>query len=143
MLKRNIGILIAGALLSAQVNLAAADEGTSPMSADEPGRGIGSTLPALTNYLEERAATIQKEGAVLRGDSFPVRESFSKPLPATAKYLEERAAELKGTRVRGDASPPSENDIVGKMLPAQARYFEQRTATRQARKLDGSVAGDE
>jgi len=143
MLKRNIGILIAGAVLSAQVNLAAADQGAFPMSADEPGRGIGSTLPALTNDLEERAATIQKEGAVLRGDSFPVRESFSKPLPATAKYLEERAAELKGTRVRGDTSPPSENDIVGKMLPAQARYFEQRTATRQARKLDGSVAGDE
>src|SRR5258706_3148849 len=130
MLKRNIGILIAGAVLSTQVNLAAADQGAHPISADEPGRGVGSTLPAMTNYLEERAATIQKEGAVLRGDSFPVRESFSKPLPATAKYLEERAAELKGTRGRGDASPPSENDIVGGMLPPQATDFAQRTATR-------------
>ena len=107
MLKRNIGILIAGAVLSVQVNLAAADQGAFPMGADEPGRGIGSTLPALT------------------------------------KYLEERAAGLQGTTVRSDTFPPSENDIVGKMLPAQARYFEQRTATRQARKLDGSVAGDE
>jgi hypothetical protein len=95
MSKRNIAILIAGGLLSAQVNLAAADQSTFPMSADEPGRGVGSTLPALTKYLEERAAQLQV--TTVRGDTFPPSADDAAwiPLPAQAKYLEERAAQLK------------------------------------------------
>ena len=144
MLKRNIAILIAGGLLSAQVNLAAAGQSTFPMSADEPGRGIGSTLPALTNYLEQRAASIQ---GTTRGDSFPVSadDVYWKMLPAQANYFEARAAGQKneGVAVRGDSFPVSADDLYWKLLPAQARYFEQREATLQARKLDGSAPDGE
>jgi hypothetical protein len=143
MLKRNIGILIAGALLSAQVNLAAADQGTFPMSADEPGRGVSSTLPALTKYLEERAPRPQV--ATVGVDTFPpsADDMVWKPLPAQAKYLEERVARPQVATVRVDTFPQSETDIIWKMLPAQARYFEQRAATLQARKLEVSAPGGE
>ena len=143
MLKRNIGILIAGAVLSAQVNLAAADQGAFPMSADEPGRGIGSTLPALTKYLEERAP--RPQAATVRVDTFPQTENdiVWKPLPAQAKYLDERAPRSQVATVRVNTFPQTENDIVWKMLPAQARYFERREATLQARKLDVSTPGGE
>src|SRR5258706_13646458 len=141
MLKRNIGILIAGALLSAQVNLAAADQGAFPMSADEPGRGIGSTLPALTKYLEERAPRPQT--ATVRVDTFPTSadDIVWKALPAQAKYLDERAPRRQVATVRVDTFPPSADDIVWKPLPAQARYFERREATLQARKLEASAPG--
>lgn len=101
MLKRNIAILIAGGLLSAQVNLAAADQGASPVSAVPPSYdagGGGWQPPALTKYLEQRAASIQKEGVVLRGDSFPPSYDSGgggwQPLVLT-KYLEERAAAIQ------------------------------------------------
>ena len=141
MLKRNIGILIAGALLSAQVNLAAADQGAFPMSADEPGRGIGSTLPALTKYLEERAP--RPQAATVRVDTFPQTENdiVWKPLPAQAKYLDERAPRPQVATVRVDTFPPSADDIVWKPLPAQARYFERREATLQAKKFEVSTPG--
>jgi hypothetical protein len=143
MLKRNIGILIAGALLSAQVNLAAADQGAFPMSADEPGRGVLSTLPAQVNYLEERA--VRPQVATVRVNTFPQTENdiIWKPLPAQAKYLEERVARPQVATVRVNTFPPSADDMVWKPLPAQARYFERREATLQARKLDVSAPGGE
>ena len=99
MLKRNIGILIAGAVLSAQVNLAAADQGAFPMSADEPGRGIGSTLPALTKYLEEHAPRPQV--ATVRVNTFPpsADDIVWKPLPAQARYFERREATLQARKL--------------------------------------------
>ena len=132
-----MGILIAGALLSAQVNLAFAD---FPLSAEEV---VWQPLPAQAKYLEERAARLQ--AAPLRGDTFPpsAEEIAWQPLPAQAKYLEERAARLQVAPLRGDTFPPSAEEVTWKMLPAQARYFEQREATLQARKSDTSAAGSE
>ena len=135
MLKRNIGILIAGALLSAQVNLALAD--FPPTETDI----IWQPLPAQARYLEERAARLQ--AAPVRGSAFPQTETdiIWQPLPAQAKYLEERAARLQVARVRGNTFPESETDIIWKMLPAQARYFEHREAVLQAGKPDMSAPG--
>ena len=143
MLKRNIGILIAGAVLSAQVNLAAADQGAFPKSADEPGRGVLSTLPAQVKYLEERA--VRPHVATVRVDTFPpsADDMVWKPLSAQAKYLDERVARPQVATVRVNTFPQTENDIVWKMLPAQARYFERREATLQARKLEASAPGGE
>ena len=140
MLKRNIGILIAGAVLSAQVNLAAA-EGAFPMSADEPGRGVLSTLPAQVKYLEERA--VRPQTATVRVDTFPQTENdiVWKALPAQAKYLDERAPRPQVATARVNTFPQTENDLVWAMLPAQARYFERREATLQARKLEVSAPG--
>lgn len=140
MLKRNIVILIAGGLLSSQLNLAAADQGTFPTSAEQ-GRGLGSTLPALTKYLEERAAQLQV--TTVRGDTFPpsADDAAWKPLPAQTNYLEERAVQPQVATIGVDTFPPSADDSVWKLLPVQARYFEQREATLQARKLDRSAPG--
>lgn len=63
MLKRHIAILIAGGLLSAQVNLAAG-QASSAVNADDQ---YWKPLPSQLKYLEERAATIQKEA---RGDVY-------------------------------------------------------------------------
>jgi hypothetical protein len=137
MLKRNIAILIAGGLLSAQVNLAAADQSTFPMNADDQ---YWKPLPSQLEYLEQRAASIQ---GTARGDSFPPSADaiYWEMLPAQAKYFEARAASLETETValRGDSFPPSADDQYWKMLPAQARYFEQREAILQARKLDVSA----
>src|SRR5262249_2440378 len=137
MLKRNIGILIASALLSGQMSLAFAD--FPPSETDI----IWQPLPAQAKYLEERAARLQV--APLRGDIFPpsAEEIIWKPLPAQAKYLEERAARLQVAPLRGDTFPLSAEEVTWKMLPAQARYFEQRAATLQARKSDTSAPGSE
>jgi hypothetical protein len=88
MLKRNIAILIAGGLLSAQVTLATAGQGTFPSNDTEV---IWKPLPAQLQYLEQRAASIQ--GAV-RGDSVPPSADalYWEMLPAQAKYFEQRAA---------------------------------------------------
>ena len=84
MLKRNIGILIAGALLSTQVNLAAADQGTFPPSADDM---VWNMLPAQAKYFEGRATRPQV--ATVRVDTFPpsADDMVWKPLSAQAKYL--------------------------------------------------------
>ncbi len=58
MLKRNIAILIAGGLLSAQVGLAIADQGTFPKGADDQ---YWKPLPAQAQYLEQRAAKLAQE----------------------------------------------------------------------------------
>ena len=104
MLKRNIGILIAGALLSAQVNLAAADQGAFPMSADEPGRGVLSTLPAQVKYLEERA--VRPQVATVRVDTFPpsADDMVWQMLPAQARYFERREAAMQARKL--DRSAP-------------------------------------
>ena len=147
MLKRNIVILIAGAVLGAQVNLAAAGQGNFPLSADEGGMGLSSTLPALTNYLEQRAATLEKQGAVLGGTSFPrsADDMYWDALPAQARYLEARAAsvEKQAVAVRGNSFPASADDMYWNMLPAQARYFDQRTATLHAGKPEDSAPSGE
>jgi hypothetical protein len=87
MLKRNIAILIAGGLLSAQVNLATA-QAPSAVNADDQ---YSKPLPDQLNYLEQRAASIQ---GTVRGDSTPASadDQYSIMLPAQAKYFEQRAA---------------------------------------------------
>ncbi len=89
MLKRNIAILIAGGLLSAQAGLAAADQAYFPSNDTEV---IWKLLPAQARYLEQRAASIQKEGVVLRGDSFPPSADtmYWKMLPAQVQYFAQR-----------------------------------------------------
>jgi hypothetical protein len=98
MLKRNIGILIAGVLLSAQVNLAFADFPPSEIDI------IWKPLPAQAKYLEERAARLQL--APVRGDTFPpsAEEITWKMLPAQARYFEQRAATLQARK--SDMSAP-------------------------------------
>ena len=65
MLKRNIAVLIAGVLLGAQVNLAAADQGALPKNDIEI---YSAMLPAQAKYFAEREAGLQ---TAVRGDSFP------------------------------------------------------------------------
>ena len=91
MLKRNIALLIAGGLLSAQVSLAAADQGPFPPSPDDQ---YSKPLPAQLKYLEQRAASVQ---GTVRGDSFPPSPDtmYWKMLPAQVQYFDQRAASVK------------------------------------------------
>ena len=127
MLKRNVAIMIASGLLSAQVGLAVADQGSFPMSAEEHPSNLS---PAQLKYLEQRAADIQKEpvtrlpvpglpGAffspsglsipgvpgqgTISGSFYPSRS------PELTKYLGERDAEIRkeGMILRGDSFPSS------------------------------------
>ena len=148
MLKRNIAILIAGGLLSAQAGLAAAGHDTFPSNDTEV---IWKPLPAQVEYFKQREAEIQKEPAVRSGLSIPgvagLGTIVAPPLtpqqpPTLRKYLyETRPAEIAKdpTVLRGDSFPPSADDLSGKMLPAQVKYFEERTVTLQARTLDVSA----
>ena len=63
MLKRKIALLIAGGLLGAQAGFAIAAQGNFPSNDTEV---IWKPLPAQAKYLEERAASIQKEAPTLR-----------------------------------------------------------------------------
>jgi hypothetical protein len=100
MLKRNIGILIAGALLSTQVNLAAADQGTFPPSADDM---VWKPLSAQAKYLDERAPRPQV--ATARVNTFPQTENdiIWAMLPAQAKYFERREATLQARKLEVSA----------------------------------------
>ena len=100
MLKRNIGILIAGALLSTQVNLAAADQGTFPPSADDM---VWKPLSAQAKYLDERAPRPQV--ATARVNTFPQTENdiVWAMLPAQAKYFERREATLQARKLEVSA----------------------------------------
>jgi hypothetical protein len=117
MLKRNIAILIAGGLLSAQVGLAAADQGTFPSNDTEV---IWKLLPAQVEYFKQRAASIQKEGVVLRGDSVPpsADDLYGKMLPAQAKYFEQGAARNQ-TATSGDAFKTEKIDASTKYVTVQ------------------------
>ena len=100
MLKRNIGILIAGALLSTQVNLAAADQGTFPPSADDM---VWNMLPAQAKYLDERVTRPQV--ATVRVNTFPQTENdiVWKMLPAQARYFDRREATLQARKLEVSA----------------------------------------
>ena len=100
MLKRNIGILIAGALLTTQVNLAAADQGTFPPSADDM---VWKPLSAQAKYLDERAPRPQV--ATARVNTFPQTENdiIWAMLPAQAKYFERREATLQARKLEVSA----------------------------------------
>ena len=98
MLKRNIAILIAGALLSAQAGLAAAGPAYLPSNDTEV---FWAPLPGQLKYFEARAASIQKEGVVLRGDSFPpaAEDLASKMLPAQVQYFAQREVSNQTARL--------------------------------------------
>lgn len=95
MLKHNIAILIAGGLLSAQVNLAAADQGTFTSNDTEV---IWKPLPAQLKYFDERKASIQRTATYGR-DAIPpsADDLYSKMLPAQARYFEQRTALVLAT----------------------------------------------
>ena len=78
MLKRNIAILIAGALLSAQAGLAVA------------GNAYWQLLPAEAKYFEEQAARNPNPTGA-KGPVFPVAANqYTRQLPAWDKYFAER-----------------------------------------------------
>jgi hypothetical protein len=82
MLKRNIAILIAGGLLSAQAGLAVAENA-----------GAWNMLPSQAKYFAEReAANPNPTGA--KAPVFPIPSAGAQftLLPALNKYLAERAA---------------------------------------------------
>jgi hypothetical protein len=91
MLKRNIAILIAGGLLSAQAGLAVAAGGPFPDGADI--YQYWNTLPAQIKYLEQRAASNPNPTGV-KGSPFPVANvgGQSARLPSVNQYFAERAA---------------------------------------------------
>lgn len=127
MLKRNIAIVIASGLLTAQVGFAFADRGSFPMSAEEHPSNLS---PAQLKYLEQRAADIQKEPVTRRpvlglpgasyspsGLSIPgvpgqgtiTGGFFPSRMPEVTKYLQQRDAEIRkeGQVLRGDSFPSS------------------------------------
>jgi hypothetical protein len=93
MLKRNIAILIAGALLSAQAGLAVAAEGPFPESADQS--QYWKPLPDVEKYLAERAArNPNPRGA--SGSPFPPRVGTGVVLtPEQLKYFADREAKIR------------------------------------------------
>lgn len=102
MLKRNIAVLIAGALLSAQAGLAVADPDWRgfPEGADQ--YQYWKPLPAVEKYLAERAASNPiVTGA--SGSPFPQGSVGSSGYiwfsSAQAKYFAERAAKISPERV--------------------------------------------
>jgi hypothetical protein len=92
MLKRNIAVLIAGGLLSAQAGLAVAQSGPFPAGADQS--QYWKPLPALEKYLAERAARNPNPTGA-KGPVFPEgadQYQYWKPWGAQEKYFAERAA---------------------------------------------------
>ena len=83
MFKRNVALLIAGGLLSAA---AAADQGAFPSSVNET--SIFMT-PALSRYLEQRAASTDAPRVAVGQDTFPssVNETSIFMTPALSQYL--------------------------------------------------------
>ena len=151
MLKRNIAILIAGGLLSAQAGLAAAGHDTFPSNDTEV---IWKPLPSQLKYFEQREADIKKEPVApprvspsgnffspsglsiigVAGLGIIATRAIALQPRTLSKYLyETRPAEIAKdpTVLRGDSFPPSADDLYGKMLPAQVAYFEQRAASIQ------------
>jgi len=92
MLKRNIAILIAGGLLSAQSGLAVAQSGSLPESP------AWKPLPAQEQYFAERAARDPNPTGA-KGPVFPAANTGgqSARVPALDKYLADRAARDSGT----------------------------------------------
>jgi len=128
MLKRNIAILIAAGLLGGQVSLATAGESAFPSNDVEV---YTKMLPGQLKYLEQRAASIKKEGAVLNGSSFARSVGVGSTIPHLTKHLAEQTARIQkeGAAVCGNSFPPSADAQYWKMPPAQVAYFEQRDPT--------------
>lgn len=131
MLKRNIAMLIAGGLLSAQVGLAAADQGAFPSNDTEV---IWKLLPAQVEYFKQREASNPNPTGA-RGDVFPPSADtmYWEMLPAQVKYFAQREASNQTAACGNNPFPPSADDQYWQMLPAQAKYFEQREASRLAK----------
>ena len=94
MLKRNIAILIAGGLLSAQVTLAAAEQGAFPSNDTEV---IWQLLPAQVEYFKQREASNPNLTGASR-PVFPTSVGVGGPavFPGLAKYLAERESAVRG-----------------------------------------------
>lgn len=90
MLKRNIFILAAGMLLSAQVAVAA-DQNAAPQSAIPLGAEeiMDKTAPPVETTFQEQHKATNPAGCT--GDAVPASadDQCGKPLPAQAKYLDE------------------------------------------------------
>ena len=119
MLKRNIAILIAGGLLSAQVSLAAADQGTFPSNDTEV---IWKLLPAQLSTSSNARPASKRKGwccvvtrSRLRLNDVQV---YTKMLPAQAKYFDERAASTR-TAKSGDVFETVKIDASTKYVTVQ------------------------
>ncbi len=98
MLKLKIAVLIAGGLLGAHVNLAAA-QGTFPSSSDEV---RWDPLPAQVEYFKQGAASNPNLTGASR-PAFPTAASSSggTRFPAMLKYFDQRAASTEAASAAG------------------------------------------
>ena len=121
MLKRNIGVVIAGMLLGAQVGLAVASESAVPLGAEEI---VAKGEPPLQTTFQEQHAD---SATAVRGDAVPdgaeaIVAKGEPPLQTT--YQDLHAGSM--VAMHGDSFPPQESEVWGRMLPAQAAYFDHK-----------------
>jgi hypothetical protein len=121
MLKRNIGVVIAGMLLSAQVGLAVASESAAPLGAEAI---VARGEPPIQSTFQEQHA----DGAAApRGDVFAASawSNREKSAPSVLTTYQDLHAGSTAA-VQGDSFPPEANKLWGRMLPAQAAYFDRK-----------------
>ena len=93
MLKRNLTMLIGVGLLGANVNFAAAGEGTFPPSSEDI---LYRMLPAQEQYFAQQQRAARNQAASAADQSaFPRGNPSRAPLPALTKYLGQQAAKIQ------------------------------------------------
>ena len=116
MLKRNIAILIAGGLLSAQAGLAAADQAYFPSNDTEV---IWKPLPAQVEYFKQReASSPNPTGATRPVFATSLGVAGGAALPGLTKYLVQREAAIQ-KEARGDVYKTIKIDAATKNVTVE------------------------
>jgi hypothetical protein len=126
MLKRNIAILIAGGLLSAQAGLAVAAQGSFPDGAADS--QYWKPWGAQEKYFAERAARDPNPTGAPRPAYATGTSITGVRLPSVNQYFAERAArDPNPTGAKGPVFPSIDGDRLV-ASPAVEKYFAERAA---------------